>query len=152
MHKVYDKFDITFIIDCTGSMSSYFAEVKKVIDELFKKYGEMSKNLKFCIIGYTDHPPDMGEFFTTKFPKSGNIKDSEVKDVKKFLDNLETSGGGDAGGEAMLDGMDVALNIKYRSNANKYFFIIGDEQPHGKTFGNAGGIWAEEGCPCGLDY
>ena len=57
-----------------------------------------------------------------------------------FVGKLTTFRGGNNKGEVMLDGIHEANNLIFRKDSKRIYFIIGDEQPHGKEFGKTNGV------------
>lgn len=153
-HTSSSELDISFILDCTGSMSSSFPQVKEVITKVIDQYKGTELSNKFAIVGYTDHAPDHGNFPAacpvSVYPASKQLKDFEITAALAFLTSLQASGGGGMYGEAMLDGMNVSNSLVWREHASRLVFIIGDDCPHGDTF--APGTKYPTGCPCGLSW
>ena len=144
--------DIVFIIDSTGSMSSYFPEVKKVINELLAIWGD-GPNL-FSIVSYTDHHPDNGAFSAENpikiFPTNKSLNLGDPNDAMDYTETMSTSGGGAQYGEALIDGIAEALMLTFRTGSNKIFVVACDDSPHGKEFLN--NTKHPEGCPCGYKW
>ncbi|CAF1000772.1 unnamed protein product [Brachionus calyciflorus] len=85
-----EKVDICFMIDATGSMSSYINEAKtvvhKVVDRLKKKFTEF--DLRAAFVGYRDHSDGIDR--VTVLPFTENI-DS----FKSFVTAVVATGGAD---------------------------------------------------------
>lgn len=140
-----DNIDIVFVVDNTGSMSSYITESKNtinsIIDTFVKK--KMTKNFLFGFVGYRDHPPQDTSYVT--LPK--DLSDRET--IKKFISTVTASGGGD-GPEAVLDGLyDAAVKMSWREDSAKFVIHIADAPPHGKLYVSSGDGFPG-GCPCKL--
>lgn len=58
---------------------------------------------------------------------SGFVKSNEATG---FLNELSADSGGDYP-EAVLDGLNVAVNLEWRFSSEKILFLIGDAPPHG---------------------
>ena len=76
---------------------------------------------------------------------------------KNYKKNIKCGGGGD-NPEAVFDGLNESLEIKWRENSRKFIIHIADAPPHGKNFHieNKKEPWLEsfdwpDGCPCGLN-
>ena len=151
-HDSSADYDITFIIDCTGSMSTYFPEVVTVIKSLISRWGEEIN--RFAVVGYTDHGIDCGLFDPERpvktFPNSKNLEDAKGRDAVQFIDSLKTSGGGVCYGEALIDGLDEANTLIYRKDSKRIYVLLCDEPPHGKEFSERAAI--PEGCPCKISW
>lgn len=103
-------------MDTTGSMGSYLARAKKVIEGIIKRIDDKVKgtkiDVKFGFVAYRDHPPQ-DRTYVTKF----NNLDTE-ENIKKFIETLDTiPGGGGDFPEAVMDGlMDAAKLTKWRDS------------------------------------
>jgi len=49
--------DILFVVDSTGSMSSYIRDSIFTICKIVEKFGKQEYDLKFSLCDYRDHPP-----------------------------------------------------------------------------------------------
>ena len=87
-------------------------------------------------MSYTDHSPDdngYGEPPVKYMPHLDSISSSEQ--AFEFLKSLKAGGGGDFGGEAVLDGLDCAnKKMKWRENSQRIYILVLDEGPHGLEF------------------
>ena len=149
-HSSSTNHDIVFIIDCTGSMSSSFPQVKKVIHNLMNKWGDESN--KFAIVGYTDHSPDNGHMPSTIpvsiYPPSKRLEDGDATEAAAFINNMQASGGGGNGGEALIDGLSEANKLQFRKDTGKIYILVCDDSPHGDEFLRCSTY--PRGCPCGV--
>ena len=141
--------DIVFIIDCTGSMDSYFSLVKNVINNICRKW--KNEENKFAVVGYTDHDPNNGNFPAGNpvsiYPSSRNLSDGKADQAANFIANMQTSGGGGNGGEALIDGLAEANKLVFRKDSAKIYILVGDEPAHGSEFSSSTAY--PKGCPCG---
>ena len=96
-HDGFDKLDIVFCCDATGSMSSYINESKKTVHRIIEA-SKVIKDVKFRFVAYRDHPPQDESFVTQS--NSQNLSDSA--DVISFISSLTADGGG--------DGPEVSIN------------------------------------------
>ena len=151
-HEGSSMADIVFIIDCTGSMGSYFFEVKKVITNLLAKWG--SDTNKFAIVGYTDHQPDHGHLPAENpiiiFPSNRSLEAGDPSSVAQFMSTMITGGGGGRYGEALIDGLLGASTLNFRKDSNRLFILVCDDSPHGDEF--LGNTTHPTGCPCGTNW
>jgi len=147
-HPAVNSYNIVFIVDCTGSMDSYFSGVQNIIKGLVKRWGN-EKN-KFAFVGYTDHSPNNGDFPSSNpvdvFPSSKNLNNGDPEAAIRFINNLSTSGGGGNGGEAMIDGLYAAIHLEFQKDASRIYIVIADENPHGSEFNRRSAY--PNGCPC----
>lgn len=153
IHRISDNYDLCFVLDCTGSMEYSFSQVVDSITDLIKRWsGQVS--IRTSIVGYKDHSrfePDFPNDDPVKFfPISKNLDDANPKGAIEFINTLIASEGGNNGGEAMIDGLNVASSLRFRPWSNIITFIIGDEPPHGGEFSRES-IY-QRGCPCGIDW
>jgi hypothetical protein len=145
----FEGMDLCFILDVTGSMSSYIEGTKQTIKNIMndaklslEKLEKSEDLLRFAIVAYRDHPPQENTFVT----KICDFTTSEK--ALAFLNELTADGGGDAP-EAVLDGLyDGLYNVAWNKNTEKFIFLIADAPPHGKRF-TKGGDGFPDGCPCG---
>ena len=149
VHKESINHDIIFIVDCTGSMRESFPQVKNVINNIFEKWG--NEQNKFAVVGYTDHHPHNGHFpknnHVSIFPPSKKLDDGNAAGAANFIGNMETGGGGDNYGEALIDGLAEANNLMFRKDSSKIYIVVCDDSPHGPEFSSK--TEYPEGCPCG---
>jgi hypothetical protein len=85
-----EKVDICFMVDCTGSMSSYINEAKTVIHRIVDKLGKRFKDLRLrcAFVGYRDHSDGAQRVQAFGF--------TEDKDVfKAFVTTVAATGGAD---------------------------------------------------------
>jgi len=127
--KKSDEFDILFLIDATGSMSSYIIaakeETKNISDQLRKEYPEMM--FKYGYIFYRD-PIDS----KTDTHELIDLTD-DVNSLPEKIGRINATGGGDlpedwAGAYKMAN-----ENISWR-NGIKIIIHLTDAGAHGKLF------------------
>ncbi|CAG2191142.1 unnamed protein product [Mytilus edulis] len=104
------KLDLAFIMDTTGSMSSYINSAKQNIREIVEEIVTSSGSDNFC------HPK--------------NDFTSSVSNMKSWLNTARARGGGD-GPEAVADAMFEATRLSWRQDATKISVLISDAPPHG---------------------
>ena len=145
--------DIIFIIDSTGSMSTYIAAVKSTIESLIKSWSKKIST-KFGVVSYTDHGRASGnydsDFPVDFYPKSSVLNDSNESECIDYLNSIEESGGGGNGGEAMIDGISMATKFKCRPDSQRIYILVGDECPHGREFSENSTY--PDGCICGIKW
>jgi hypothetical protein len=146
----YSGMDIVFVLDSTGSMGPYIEGAKESLKTIIEDSKESLKDinadessLRFAVVAYRDHPPQENSYVT-------DVCDfCSSQEAEEFLKKVTASGGGDLH-EAVMDGLNVAINqISWRKDADKFLFLVLDAPPHGKIFGNMGDGFPD-GCPCGL--
>lgn len=138
------RVDVSFVMDATGSMTSYIAaarnELKSLADQLSAH--PMKPKVAFGLVLYRDHPPEDKSFVTQVTQLS-----EDRSQVQRALDAASAAGGGD-GPEAVADGLSDAIQTPWRKGAHRVVMLAGDAPPHG--FGGSNDHWPR-GCPCGTD-
>ncbi|CAD8084762.1 unnamed protein product [Paramecium primaurelia] len=142
--------NVTFVIDSTLSMGKYLEKCKLTIRDIMQKikvqiyvYGKQLE-VNFAAVTYKDHktPYDQSQ-------KIIDIQDFTSENVIiSFLDKIVLEHGIDYP-EAVLDGLDASLKLKWNPNYEKLLYLIADSPPHGKLYHNYLDNFPE-GCPCGL--
>jgi len=120
--------DVAFLLDCTGSMSSYIQEAKNkittLVDSITSKY---ENKVRLAFVGYRDHCDGMKRIETLQFTHS-------IAAFKNFVGGLVALGGGDAP-EDVLGGLEAVAHLGWLSSS-KLIIHIGDSPPHGHRFHN----------------
>lgn len=135
--------DMCFVMDATGSMSSFIEAAQKTIQKIVENIVSSEKaDVRFALVSYRDHPPQESSYVVKQFAFT-----KSTKKMSEFLAEISASGGGDCP-EAVVDGLHAALKLDWRENSTKVCLLISDAPPHGL---GTGGDGFPEGCPCGLD-
>lgn len=153
--KNVDAVDIVLLIDTTCSMNPYIKSVKhflrKLIWDARKTLSHFENDstslLQVGIVLYKDH--DKGN----KSYISKVLLDltSDIQKFKNLIMKITCSGGEDEP-EAVLDGLDTAINqISWREKSLKFIYHVLDAPPHGKNF-NKGLKDNFNECPCKLKH
>lgn len=123
------ELDLVFIVDCTGSMSSYITEaqanIKSIVDTIMTSE---RANVKFALVSYRDHPPQEDTYITKVFEFTG-----DMKEMKSAVDTMFAHGGGDSP-EAVATGMRDACELKFREGSTKVAILVADAPPHGTVW------------------
>ena len=123
--------DLMFLIDTTGSMSSYIKaaknQVRSIVDDIKVAFLHEA-DVRVGIVGYKDHGDDPNIEFLDFTP--------DVDKVHFFLSNLEADGGGDAP-EDVLGGLQQALNASWK-HQTRCIIHIADAPPHGTALHDMG--------------
>lgn len=135
--------DLMFIMDCTGSMSSWIKAVKtelyNIIDNVLEEHEGARINMS--VVAYRDHSDGNKRLQVLPF--------TEMKDVVlSFVSELAAMGGGDAP-EDICGGFEEALKLNWTATA-KYAVLIADAPCHGKRYHDLADSYPE-GDPLGLD-
>lgn len=115
--------DVMFVVDATGSMDWALTEVKLRITDIVDAVRTLVPIARFGIVAYRDvGDPD---FVVRAQP----LTYSRAK-LRRFLDRLNGSGGGDRG-EAVLAGVrDAIQSGGWRNDGRRLVLLIGDAPPH----------------------
>jgi hypothetical protein len=89
-HETFNKLDIVFCCDTTGSMSSYINESKQTIRRIIEASIAI-KDVKFRFVAYRDHPPEDVTYITRSNPE--NL--TNATNIIQFIETLDAAGGGD---------------------------------------------------------
>jgi hypothetical protein len=144
-HLSFDKIQIAFVHDCTGSMSKYIEQTMQAIERLVTGFFENSEFYKyeFGFIGYRDHC-DKKKTFLIK--ECDFLKENKI--IEFIKNNISAKGGGDIP-EAVLPGLRAAVtNLSWADNAYKIVFHLANSPPHGKQY-FLGKDDYPNGCPLG---
>ncbi|KAL4479978.1 hypothetical protein ABPG74_020494 [Tetrahymena malaccensis] len=147
----YDnKVDILFVLDQSGSMSTYINQAKHTICKIVEKFKQKEYDLKFSLCTYIDHEPQAQMLTDFTDLCSG-------KQIVEKLQSVFATGGGDVP-EAVMDGLrDGITKTSWRKaigkdeKSQRFLFHICDSPPHGKEYGieSSDPQWSSNGCPCG---
>lgn len=122
--------DIALLLDATGGMQKYIAQVcdciQSICDELVVTGKWSRRNIRFAVVTFRDHPPEEKSYVTNVYPFN-----NDVHAVEANLAHLIAKGGGD-GPEAQSDALAAAVSgIAWKDNATKIAILITDSPPHG---------------------
>lgn len=118
--------DVLFLIDTTGSMTSYISAAKKQVISIMKNIKTVFLNeadVRMAVVGYKDHYDSPNIEFLDFTPSADK--------VHSFLNQLRATGGGDAP-EDVLGGIKHALNASWKQQT-RCIIHIADAPPHGRN-------------------
>ncbi|CAF2481296.1 unnamed protein product [Rotaria sp. Silwood2] len=124
--------DICFCLDCTGSMSRWFAAIKiqmrqiisNIKTEIIKKYGSLKLQMRFAIVGYRDIQ-DRPQFFERDFT-------DQIDEIIQFLSDLTASGGDDLP-EDVLGALLTCVKLPgWKATNARSIVLITDAPGHGE--------------------
>lgn len=136
------ELDLVFLVDETGSMGSYIAQVRKHLLDLVTelKASPLCRMLRLGIVSYRDHPPQDHTYASKVIPLT-----DDIEKIRREVERLTASGGGD-GPESVTDGLYDLVRLDWRPSAARAVVWFGDAPPHGvEPHGDA----FPNGCPCG---
>ena len=115
--------DVVFAVDATGSMGWLIVEVKERVRGLAAWTRNLVPVTRFGVVAYRDR--DDPEFVTRVQPLT-----LSVGRVRRFLDELEALGRGDAP-EAVDEGLRAAVEeARWHPDSHKVIILLGDAPPH----------------------
>ena len=136
--------DIMFIMDLTGSMSTWLNEAKKNIKNIIEEIidNNPGSKIRMSFIGYRDFLEinEKRKYESQEFTEN-------IEEFNNFLSKLDCSGGGDEP-EDVIGALRQALNMNWVSNS-KYAVLVGDAPCHGKKYHNISYDRFHEGDPEG---
>lgn len=116
----HQKVDLAFVVDCTGSMGPYIKQTQNNIRNIVDQISRTAFNVRMALVEYRDHPPQDSSFVTRVHDFT-----TSVDDMKKWVDGMKASGGGD-GPEAVADALDATSKLSFRSDSTKMCVLIGN--------------------------
>jgi hypothetical protein len=118
-----NQIDLVFAVDTTGSMGGLIDSAKRTVWSIashIRKTDETA-NIRIGLVAYRDVGDD---YVTRDFPLS-----ADLDAVFAELSSYQAAGGGDVP-ENVDAALDVTLHkMKWRSNAKKIVFVVGDAPP-----------------------
>ena len=123
MNAAPTQLDVALVLDTTGSMGDEIrylqVELQQVFRDLQAEYSGLS--IHSGLVAYRD----IGDTYVHKeFPFTADLQQFELD-----LSSLSASGGGDMP-EAMDQGLDAAMKLKWRKDSIKVLLLVADAQPH----------------------
>ncbi|VDI78505.1 Hypothetical predicted protein [Mytilus galloprovincialis] len=117
--------DLAFIMDTTGSMSSYIniakANIRKIVNAIVRS---SQSRVRLALVEYRDHKPQERSFVT----RTHDFTES-VETMKTWLDNAKAQGGGDTP-EAVADALNEAAMLSWNKESTKISIMVSDAPPH----------------------
>ncbi|MCC7540794.1 MAG: VWA domain-containing protein, partial [Deltaproteobacteria bacterium] len=136
------EIDLVFLVDETGSMGPYIAQVQTRLLELVAalRASPLCRSMRLGLVSYRDHAPQDHTYASKVVPLT-----DDIDAIERAVRALVASGGGD-GPESVTDGLVDIVRLDWRPNAARAVAWFGDAPPHGVS--PAGDAWPQ-GCPCG---
>jgi len=114
--------DLVLVIDTTESMQFVINEVKTRLTSLVTSIQRMVPTSRVGIVVYRDQ----GDEYVVKWTDL-SFRTAKLRD---FLANITASGGGDWE-EAVLEGLDAAINeMSWRKKSKRIIILVGGSPPH----------------------
>jgi hypothetical protein len=136
--------DLMFLVDCTGSMSSWIDTVKTELKNIISyiKDNNPYSRVRISFVGYRDFDRAEGE----RFSILNFTEDSDI--AKKYISETIATGGGD-GPEDLTGGLKKGLEQNWQENSAKYCILVCDAPCHGAKYHSQSDDYPN-GCPNGL--
>lgn len=134
--------DLVFLVDETGSMGAYIAQVRTHLLALVAELraSPLCRMLRLGIVSYRDHPPQDHTYASRTVALT-----DDIEAIRREVEMLTASGGGD-GPESVTDGLYDLVRLDWRPDAARAVVWFGDAPPHGVE---PQGDSFPDGCPCG---
>merc|ERR1712038_1731572 len=130
-HLISEKktqLDLAFVVDCTGSMTSWLEAAKKQMHNIVREVSAKTqfKKVRFAVVGYRDFGHEKGDWREATLVKPFT---DNVQKVQNYVAALRTGGGGAQ--EALSAGLAKAAQLTWNEKAMQIIIHIGDQLPHG---------------------
>ena len=126
LFKAVCSTDLLFLIDTTGSMTSYInaakEQVKSIVNDVKMAFLNEAE-VRIAVVAYRDHMDTPKIEFLDFTPSASR--------VRSFLNGLTAFGGGDIA-EDVLGGIQQALNATWKQQT-RCIIHIADSPPHGRS-------------------
>jgi lysophospholipase L1-like esterase len=130
--------DLVFVVDSTASMSSYVAQVRRLVLDMAALLEGSSTSYRFALVSYTDDPRWTG--VAGAYASRVDVPfTTDAEELRQGLESLRSISGGFDYPESVLSGLDEAISMPWRAGVKKVVIPIGDgpgrdpEQPSGLT-------------------
>jgi hypothetical protein len=121
--------DLMFIVDCTGSMSSWIEAVKTELKSIigFIKENNPYSSVRISFVGYRDFDqPESSRYEILSFTE-------DVSAAKDFISKVNAMGGADTP-EDLAGGLKKGLEQNWAEKSAKYCILICDAPCHGEKY------------------
>ena len=116
--------DIVFVIDTTGSMSSYINSVKNNIISLAQEIENAGVSARWALVDYRDITCD-GQYSTHIVMNGASEWYVSAEQYREAIAGLYVDGGGDAP-ECAIDGLMMATTIETRKDTRTFYILVTD--------------------------
>jgi len=121
----FNRVDIAFVVDVTGSMGSFLsaakANIRNMLDTFSKQRGV---DIRAGLVEYQDFCDEHSSFMIRK-----QMLTHDLEKVHKAIANMSPGGGGDIP-EAVYDGVEAAATLRWDDRSVKVAVLVGDAPPH----------------------
>lgn len=123
--KVKGQVDIVFVVDTTGSMSTYIRNVKDNITAFVDALEAANIHPNFALVDYRDITCDGRHSTNAKKNGDGSNWFKTAEEFKKQIASLSVNGGGDYP-ETAIDALEMARRLDMRKSSQKFFVLVTD--------------------------
>ncbi len=125
--KTIEKLDLIIVIDTTSSMVETLKDLRQSIGGLIRILERLVPSLRIGIVAYRDH--DFGTWPTRSLqPTSTELQAGQIYDFVGKLRPAER--GGPTPREAVYAGLNRAVAMSLRADAQQTILLVGDAGPH----------------------
>jgi hypothetical protein len=122
-------FDLTFVIDTTGSMDDDIAAVKASATQIVTTIAGSGDDYRVAVVDFRDFPvAPYGR--TGDYPSRIALNFSTDPTAISNAINGLTIGNGDDWPESVYSGLMAGINLTWRAGAEKVIILMGDAPPH----------------------
>ncbi|MCG8597361.1 MAG: VWA domain-containing protein [Kiloniellales bacterium] len=125
--KTIEKLDLIIVIDTTSSMVETLRDLRQSIGGLIRILERLVPSLRIGIVAYRDH--DMGGRVTNSLqPTSTEL---QARTIYEYVSRLKPAErGGPTPREAVYTGLNRAVAMSLRPDAQQTIILVGDAGPH----------------------
>lgn len=125
--KTIEKLDLIIVIDTTSSMVETLRDLRQSIGGLIRILERLVPSLRIGIVAYRDH--DMGGNVTNSLqPTSTEL---QARTIYEYVSRLKPAQrGGPTPREAVYAGLNRAIAMSLRPDAQQTIILVGDAGPH----------------------
>lgn len=125
------RMDVVLVIDVTGSMGEYMAQVRAKLTDIIESLEKMKKEgpevkIYVGVVAYRDYADQKSTFLTKKLELT-----EDTAAVKSFFASPDFVASGGAGrNEAVCDALFEALQFPWGEHSLRVVCLVGDSPPH----------------------
>ncbi|MDJ0942154.1 MAG: vWA domain-containing protein [Kiloniellales bacterium] len=125
--KTIEKLDLIIVIDTTSSMVETLKDLRLSIHGLIRILERLVPSLRIGVVAYRDH--DFGTWVTRSLQPTSTER--QPKEIYDFVGRLKHAArGGPTPREAVHAGLNRAVSMSLRQDAQQTIILVGDAGPH----------------------
>lgn len=128
--------EVVVVIDGTGSMGHVIQRAQAQTNRLMLILNDLARSMRMGVVIYRDRGDRPG--------LQTQALDNDIMAVRRFLFQIEASGGGDFP-EAIYEGLGAVYGMGWSRDANKQIIIVGDAPAHEENMDGIRGQASELG-------